>query len=160
MRLLFVVLIALFFVSSLLLGDILQQRYAMPAALRVHYHPDSLPQLQSRGQIALRRANSVPVFANNGIDWWIGQQTSSGRQRVGGTGLVAAQVGARLINRWSQVPTTGFPNTNTTCSQSVSQSVPSSLAHLVHRLHRVVSLVVAGPVPGLLLFPVRSSRRG
>ena len=68
------------------------RKFAMPPALRVHYHPASLPQLPQRGMDKLVASNAVPLFANNGIDWWLGQRTSSGRPRAFSDKLIAAQV--------------------------------------------------------------------
>ena len=64
----------------------------MPPALRIHYHPRSLQTLSEAALDELKQSNAVPLFANNGIDWWLGQRTASGVQRPFNKGVIASQV--------------------------------------------------------------------
>ena len=88
--------------------SIFLRKYAMPPALRVHYHPASPPALPVAALKRLTASNAVPVFANNGIDWWLGRRSSSGKPRSANNNLLAAQVG------------TLFKRTNYFFSKSVS----------------------------------------
>lgn len=73
-------------------NSIFLRKYAMPPALRIHYHTASLETPTKAMLENLMASNQVPLFANNGIDWWLGQRTSSGKKYAENAGLIAAQV--------------------------------------------------------------------
>jgi hypothetical protein len=83
--------------SLLLLYKLCRSKPALLPSFRYYSTRQSVVEAPADQLSLLLATNRVPMFANNAIDWWLGQRTSSGKRQPGQVeGLIAAQVGTRV----------------------------------------------------------------